>query len=88
MQAFEDEDTRRSREVMSLDDTVDALNERVFRELLDHAGDNAESWARNVRLILVDRSLERIADHATKMGEEVLYLVEGADLRQQAERSS
>ena len=41
-----------------------------------------------MRLILVDRSLERIADHATKMGEEVLYLVEGADLRQQAERSS
>lgn len=60
---------------------VDALYSQVFRDLLEHAlGDNR---TRSTGLILLARSLERIADHATNVCEEVFYLVEGADIRHQ-----
>ena len=66
---------------MGLDDQVDALNAQVFRQLLEHPAADADSRARSMSLILVARSLERIADHATNICEEVFYLVEGADIR-------
>jgi phosphate transport system protein len=68
---------------MSLDDRVDALNARIFRELLEHPAADSDSRARSMSLILVARSLERIADHATNICEEVFYVVEGADIRHQ-----
>jgi phosphate transport system protein len=81
MQAFTDEDRRRAEAVMQLDVQVDALYSQVFRDLLEHApGDNR---SRSTGLILLARSLERIADHATNVCEEVFYLVEGADIRHQ-----
>jgi phosphate transport system protein len=81
LQAFQDEDTQRAQAVMRLDDRVDALNAQVFRELLEHPAADAGSRAHSMSLILVARSLERIADHATNICEEVFYLVEGADIR-------
>ena len=81
LQAFEDEDTQKAQAVMRLDDRVDALNAQVFRELLEHPAADADSRAHSMSLILVAQSLERIADHATNICEEVFYLVEGADIR-------
>jgi phosphate transport system protein len=81
LQAFQQEDTHKAHAVMLLDDRVDALNAQVFRELLEHPAADADSRARSMSLILVARSLERIADHATNICEEVFYLVEGADIR-------
>ena len=81
LQAFQEEDTHKAQAVMRLDDRVDALDAQVFRELLEHP---ADSPARSMSLILVARSLERIADHATNICEEVFYLVEGADIRHRA----
>jgi phosphate transport system protein len=81
LQAFQEEDTHKAQAVMRLDDRVDALDAQVFRELLEHPAADADSRARSMSLILVARSLERIADHATNICEEVFYLVQGADIR-------
>jgi phosphate transport system protein len=83
LQAFQEEDTHKAQAVMRLDDRVDALNAQIFRELLEHPAADPGSRARSMSLILVARSLERIADHATNICEEVFYLVEGADIRHQ-----
>ncbi|HET7697998.1 MAG TPA: phosphate signaling complex protein PhoU [Vicinamibacterales bacterium] len=81
LQAFADEDPRQAEAVMQLDAQVDALYSQVFRDLIEHAGGSGR--ARSTGLILLARSLERIADHATNICEEVFYLVEGADIRHQ-----
>jgi phosphate transport system protein len=83
LEALRDEDTDLAQSVMRLDDRVDRLNGQIFRELLEHPAPDADSRARSMSLILVARSLERIADHATNICEEVYYLVEGADIRHQ-----
>jgi phosphate uptake regulator len=81
LQAFREEDTERAHAVMNRDDQVDALNAQTFRQLLEHPAADAQSRARDMRLILFARSLERVADHATNVCEEVFYLVQGADVR-------
>jgi phosphate transport system protein len=83
LRAFQEEDTQRAQAVMKLDDQVDALNARIFRELLEHPAAEPDIRAQCMSLILVARSLERIADHATNICEEVFYLVEAADIRHQ-----
>ena len=62
---------------------MDSLNAQIFRQLLEHPGTDAAGRARTMSLILMARSLERIADHATNICEEVYYLVDGADIRHQ-----
>jgi phosphate transport system protein len=79
--AFRTEDAHAAEAVMDVDDRVDALNARIFRELLEHPAADPAIRAQCMSLILVARSLERIADHATNICEEVFYLVEGADIR-------
>jgi phosphate transport system protein len=82
VEAFAHEDPRQAEAVMELDAKVDALYSQVFSDLLEHAPGNSRT--RGTGLILLAKSLERIADHATNICEEVFYLVEGADIRHQA----
>lgn len=81
LHAFREEDAQAAEAVMKVDDQVDALNARIFRELLEHPAADPSIRAQCMSLILVARSLERIADHATNICEEVFYLVEAADIR-------
>ena len=82
LQAFEQEDIDRAQAVIRLDDQVDAMNAETFRHLLEAPGRQIRpSVTRGISLILVAQSLERIADHATNICEEVFYLVEGEDIR-------
>jgi phosphate transport system protein len=83
LRAFQEEDARKAQGVMKVDDQVDTLNARIFRELLEHPAADPAIRARCTSLILVARSLERMADHATNICEEVFYLVEAADIRHQ-----
>jgi phosphate transport system protein len=83
LRAFQEEDTQHAQAVMKLDDQVDALNARIFRDLLEHPAADPDIRAQCMSLILVARSLERMADHATNICEEVFYLVEAADIRHQ-----
>ena len=81
LEAFTQEDRQRAEAVMQLDAQVDALYSQVFRDLLEHTA--GADHAKSTGLLLLAKSLERIADHATNVCEEVFYLVEGADIRHQ-----
>ncbi len=75
--AFVNSDPVLAQEICKRDSIVDSLNDQVFRELLTTMISNTSTIERAVDLILVARHLERIADHATNIAEEVIYIVEG-----------
>jgi phosphate transport system protein len=81
LDAFVNRDTALARRVCAEDAAVDALKEQVFRELLTFMMEDARTIPRAIRLILISRFLERVADHATNIAEMVIYLVEGKMVR-------
>jgi len=81
LDSFVNGDTALAREVILNDDKVDALKDQIFRELLTYMMSDASTIRRSLSLILVSRNLERIGDHATNIAEEVIYLVQGRDVR-------
>jgi phosphate transport system protein len=81
LDAFVAHDTELARRVCAADAEVDALKEQIFRELLTFMMEDARTIPRAIRLILISRFLERVADHATNIAEMVVYLVEGKIVR-------
>ncbi|MFH1024215.1 MAG: phosphate signaling complex protein PhoU [Planctomycetota bacterium] len=67
--------------VIRKDDEVDQLNDQIFRELLTHMMADPRSTGRALGLILVARAVERIADHAVNIAEDVVFMVKGEDIR-------
>ncbi len=82
--AFLEGSADRALETIRADDQVDALNDQIFRELLTYMVQDPRNIPRALALLLTARSLERIADHATNICEEVVYMVKGQDIRHQA----
>ena len=76
LNAFVNNDVQLAKEVCQRDDEVDQLNVQIFRELLTYMLQDPSSVQRAVDLILVAKSLERIADHSTNIAEDVIYIVE------------
>ena len=81
LNAFIAGDDKLAKDVCERDDRVDELNDQVFRELLTYMMQDAGTISRAVDLILVGRHLERIADHATNIGEDVIYMVRGRTIK-------
>jgi phosphate transport system protein len=81
LDAFVARDTELARRVCGMDGEVDRLKEQMFRELLTFMMEDARNISRAIRLILVSRFLERVADHATNIAEMVIYLVDGKMVR-------
>jgi phosphate transport system protein len=81
LDAFVAGDTTLARQVCGEDAEVDALKEQIFRELLTFMMEDPRAIPRAIRLILISRFLERVADHATNIAEMVIYLVEGKMVR-------
>jgi phosphate transport system protein len=79
--AFVTQDATRAQSVLVRDDQADALRDSVFRVLLTHMMADPGVIERALGLILVSRSLERIADHATNIAEELIFVVEGRVIR-------
>ena len=70
-----------ARAVLVRDDQVDGLRDQIFRELLSYMmGDSAVVF-QAFELILVAKNIERVADHATNIAEDVIYIVAGHDIR-------
>jgi phosphate transport system protein len=65
------------------DDEVDQLKDQVFRELLTFMMSDPTTIPRAMDLILVSRHIERIADHATNICEDVIFMIKGKDVRHQ-----
>lgn len=74
-------DPKMARTVCERDDEVDNLNDQIIRELISYMLEDRANIKRALDLILVSRYLERIADHATNVAEDVIYMVEGKDIR-------
>jgi phosphate transport system protein len=79
--AFVHGDAQLARNVIARDDNVDAMHEQIFRELLTYMMEDAKTIPRALALLLVSRSLERIADQGPNISEQVVYLVEAEDIR-------
>jgi phosphate transport system protein len=85
LEAFVRDDAAAGREVCLRDDKVDALNRSVFRILLTHMMEDPHIIGVALDLFLVSRNLERVADLATNIGEDVVFLVEGKSIKHHAE---
>src|SRR5712672_4308691 len=77
-------DVELARSVLSRDDQVDQLRDQIFRELLSYMMGDSSVVFPAFELILVAKNLERIADHATNIAEDVIYMVAGSDVRHSA----
>jgi len=85
LDAFVNKDSKLARTVCERDDEVDNLNDQIFRELLTYMLQDPKTIERAVDLILVGRNLERIADHATNICEDVIYMVNGKTIKHHIE---
>jgi phosphate transport system protein len=86
LRAFVNRDEKLARDVCQRDDEVDDLNDQIFRELLTYMMQDPSTISRAVDLILVGRHLERIADHATNISEDVIYYVKGKTIKHHCEK--
>ena len=84
LDAFVKKDAAQATRVTEEDDEVDALYRQLFRELLTFMLEDPKTTTRALHLLLIARNLERIADHATNIAEDVIYYVEGRDVRHPA----
>jgi len=81
LDAFVNLDGRQARRVIRLDDEVDRYNDEIIEELMARMKASPDAIEPNLSLFSAVRHLERIADHATNIAEDVLYLVDGEIVR-------
>ena len=85
LDAFVNKDSKLARSVCARDDIVDGLNNQVFRELLTFMMEDPKTITRAVHIMIVSRCLERIADHATNIAEDVIFMVDARVIKHHAE---
>jgi phosphate transport system protein len=88
LDSFVKRDVDLARDVLRRDDEVDNLKDQVFRELLTYMMADPGTIQRALALILISRNLERIADHATNIAEDVIFIAEAKDVRHHAEETA
>lgn len=81
LDAFVSEDTAKAQTVLESDDAVDAYKDKIFNELTAHMASHPAQIQTSLDLILIARNLERLADHATNIAEDVIYAFTGEDVR-------
>jgi phosphate transport system protein len=85
LDAFVNRDSKLARSVCERDDLVDGLNDQVFRELLILMMSDPKTIPRAVHLMIVSRCLERIADHATNIAEDVIFMIDALVVKHHAD---
>ena len=85
LDALVNRDSGLAREVLAADDEVDAMNRDMYIRIQDAIRRNPAELERLIHLLSCSRHLERIADHATNVAEDVVYMVEGIIVRHHAE---
>lgn len=86
LDAFARGDVELARDVIRRDDEEDRLKSQTFNELVTLMQSDASAIQRGMDIILIARNLERIADHATNVAEDVIFMVLGKDIRHSAEK--
>ena len=82
--AFVRGDAEMAREICAEDDYVDELNRRIIRDILEQIHEDPGSLEPRIHLFSMSKTIERVADHATNIAEDVVYLVDGDIIRHQA----
>ncbi len=85
LDAFIRADGALGRKVCAADDRVDSLHDSVFRVLLTHMMEDPKTITPSLELLLVGRNLERIADLATNIAEDAVFLAEGKQIKHHSE---
>ena len=88
LDAFVKRDPERARALVPRDEPVDALNRQLHGDLAAYMAEHPDTINRCLNLMVVAKSLERIADHATNIAEMVVYLYEGRDIRHAKKRTA
>lgn len=81
LDCFVHEDEQKALSVIRRDPEVDNFNRLVYRRLTSFMIENPDTIARALELMFISKSIERIADHATNIAEEMIYLARGKDVR-------
>ena len=81
LDAFVNRNSTAARALIPHDKEIDGLNKQINHQLTEYMMSDRDSIPRCLHLMIVSRSLERIADHAKNIAEEVVYLCEAADIR-------
>ena len=85
LDALTHNDVKLARQVITMDDAVDLANRRMIKALRRLMQDNPATIKRAIHLFSISRQLERIADLATNIAEDVIYMVEGEVVRHRTE---
>jgi phosphate transport system protein len=85
LDSFVKKDVALARDVLVSDDAVDSLRNEIYDALVEFMRHDPESIPQALNLLFVARNLERIADHATNIAEDVLFLVQGIEVRHRSE---
>jgi phosphate transport system protein len=81
LEALVKKDVDGAQKVLEQDDALDAFRDQIFRELLTYMMADPATIPRALSLILISRNLERVGDHATNIAEEVIFWIQGRDVR-------
>ncbi len=81
LDAFVNEDPAAARALIPQDKEVDEWNKHIHRQLAEEMIKDPRTIARCLNVMVISKSLERIADHAKNVAEEVVYLCEARDIR-------
>jgi phosphate transport system protein len=81
LQSFIEGDAEMARTVLSMDDAVDGMNRTAHITLTHVMGTEGHLAPQALNALMVCRSLERVADHATNIAEDVIFWIQGADVR-------
>ena len=81
LQAFIEADAELAKSVLMLDDQVDEMNDAAFYALSTLIKEKPELTPQSLNALIIARNLERVGDHATNIAEDVIFWVQGADVR-------
>jgi phosphate transport system protein len=81
LQAFIEGDGGMARTVLTMDDAVDAMNRAAYKSLTKVMEEESHLAPQALNALMIARNLERVADHATNIAEDVIFWVEGTDVR-------
>ena len=81
LDAFVNHNSEKARAIVPRDKEVDNINRQLHRELVSFMIEKPATITRCLNLMVISKCIERIADHATNIAEEVVYLYEGRDIR-------
>src|ERR1700677_4725480 len=81
LQSFIEADAEMARTVLTMDDAVDAMNRAAYKALTRVMAEEGHVAPQALNALMICRNLERVADHATNISEDVIFWVEGADVR-------